>query len=129
MDSTPATHTICIRGATTVDEDSEEQILEATCALLRRMAEANEVSKVDIISIMFTGTPDIHSVFPAAAARRIGWTDVPLMCAQEMTVLDAPRLCIRVLMQVESAVPRGEAVHVYERGAIELRPDLAKRKE
>jgi chorismate mutase len=111
-----------LRGATTVDEDTPEQVTQRTQALLRAMVERNGVGHEDIISVLFTATDDIHSMFPATAARGIGFGDVPLLCARELDIVGAQPLCIRVMMHVLTA--RSELHHVYLEGARGLRDDL-----
>jgi chorismate mutase len=113
-----------LRGATTVDADTAEQVTERTQALLLRMLERNGVHKEDVISILFTATDDIHSVFPAAAARAIGFGDVPLICARELDVAGGAPLCIRVLMHLTTDKARDELHHIYLEGAKGLRDDL-----
>lgn len=113
-----------LRGATTVDEDTPEQITERVVELLTAMMEQNEVDHDDLISVWFTATDDIHSMFPAAAARKIGWGDVPLLCARELDITGATPLCIRVLVHLMSEHGRGELHHVYLHGARGLRDDL-----
>jgi len=88
------------------------------------MLERNAVAKDDLISIVFTATDDIHSMFPATAARDVGLGDVPLLCAREIEVRGATPLCIRVLMHVETHQSRGALHHVYLEGARGLRDDL-----
>jgi len=111
-----------LRGATTVDEDSVDQVSERTQALLKAMVERNGLDHGDIISVLFTATDDLHSMFPATAARAIGFGDVPLLCARELDVKGAQPLCIRVLMHIET--DRAELHHVYLQGARGLRDDL-----
>jgi chorismate mutase len=113
-----------LRGATTVDADTAEQVNERVQALVEAMLERNEVSKDDLISVVFTATDDIHSVFPAAAARAIGLGDVPLLCARELDIEGATPLCIRVLMHLSTERSRAELHHVYLEGARGLRDDL-----
>jgi len=114
-----------IRGATTTDEDSEAAIIQATTELLARIAHENTIHPDDIAAAWFTTTPDLTSEFPAAAARQLGWGDVPLMCAHEMGVpasnpRSLPR-CIRVLLLVNTNVPPSAIRFVYLRGAEKLR--------
>lgn len=112
-----------IRGATTADENTVEAILAATTELLLRLVEANGLCPEDIAGAIFTVTPDLTAAFPARAAREMGWTDVPLLCAQEIPVLgDIPR-CIRVLILWNTEKDQGEIQHVYAKGAKRLRPD------
>ena len=113
-----------LRGATTVDADTQEQVYERVQALLRELLARNGVDHEDIISILFTATDDIRSVFPAAAARAIGLGDVPLLCARELSIEDGTPLCIRVLMHLSTERPRSELHHVYLEGAKGLRDDL-----
>ena len=114
-----------IRGATTAEEDSEAAIIEATTELLAQLARENALDPGDIAAAWFTTTPDLTSEFPAAAARQLGWGDVPLMCAHEMSVpasnpRSLPR-CIRVLLLVNTNVPMSAIRFVYLRGAEKLR--------
>ncbi len=113
-----------LRGATTVDVDTADEIMERTEELLKALFERNELQKEQLISVLFTATPDIHGAFPAAAARAFGLGDVPLICAQEIDVTGATALCIRVLMHLESDRARSELHHIYLHGARLLRDDL-----
>jgi chorismate mutase len=113
-----------LRGAITLDADTRDQVMERTAALLRTMLERNGVSKADLVSIVFTATPDVHSEFPAAAARQIGISDVPLLCAQELDVESAIERCIRVLVHFYTSKEAGQLRHVYLEGAVPLRTDL-----
>jgi chorismate mutase len=116
-----------IRGATTTLIDRPEEILEATAELLQAILEANpSLQPQDLASIVFTVTGDIHSVYPAKAARQMGWLTVPLMCAQEIDVPGGLPLCIRVLIHWNTEIPQSEVQHVYLREAVQLRPDLVK---
>lgn len=112
-----------IRGAITVPEDSGAAIAEATAELLRAVMVRNALSPEDIVSIIFTATPDLRADFPAAAARQLGLSRTPLLCCQELAVEGAIERCIRVLLHVH--VPEGREVrHVYLRDARQLRLDL-----
>jgi chorismate mutase len=113
-----------LRGATTVDEDTPAQINERVVTLLQEMLSRNEVDHDDLVSIIFTATPDIHSMFPPAAARTIGLGDVPLLGASEIDVPGGVQRCIRVLMHLQSTRSRQEMRHVYLEGASHLRDDL-----
>ena len=113
-----------LRGATTVDDDTPEQIEDRVVALLREMLTRNGVGHDDLVSILFTATDDVHSAFPAAAARTIGLGDVPLICARELDITDATARCIRVMMHLWTERPRAELRHVYLEGASGLRDDL-----
>lgn len=112
-----------IRGATTVDADRPEAIREATREMLLEMLDRNGLAGADIISAIFTVTPDLKSEFPAIAARELGWGDIPLLCTTEIPVPRALARCIRVLMHVETDRARDAMRHVYLRGAGSLRPD------
>ena len=98
---------------------------EAVTELLSEILVRNEVSLEELVSIFFTATPDLHSAFPAAAARGIGLADVPLMCAQELGITGAMEKVIRVMLHVQTNTPRNEIKHVYLRGAEALRKDIA----
>src|SRR3954453_19187345 len=91
-----------VRGATTVDVDEPGHITERVLALLQEMLEANDIGHDDVISVLFTATDDIHSMFPAAAARKFGWGDVPLICARELEIEHATPRCIRVLVHLNT---------------------------
>lgn len=113
-----------LRGATTIDVDSVDEVRSVTIELLREMVDRNDIAHDDIVSILFTATDDIHSMFPAAAAREIGFGDVPLMCARELDIVGATPLCIRVLLHLNTGRSNAELRHVYLRGASGLRDDL-----
>lgn len=114
-----------IRGATTTDEDTEAAIVDATTELLRQIADENALDPGDVAGAWFTTTRDLIAEFPAAAARRFGWRDVPLLCAHEMAVPPSnprsiPR-CIRVLILANTERPASAMRFVYLRGAQALR--------
>ena len=113
-----------LRGATTVDEDTTEQVTERVLTLLETMLERNGVHHDDLVSIIFTATDDIHSVFPAEAARAFGLGDVPLLCARELDIEGATPRCIRLLLHLTTERSREELRHVYLEGARGLRDDL-----
>jgi chorismate mutase len=113
-----------LRGATTIDLDTPEQVKERITALLNEMVDRNGVDHADLISIIFTATPDIVSMFPATAARQLGLGDVPLLCARELDIVGATPRCMRVLMHLTTTRSRSELHHVYLEGARELRDDL-----
>jgi chorismate mutase len=114
-----------IRGATTVSVDDKAQILSATQALLTAILDANPaLQTADIASAIFTVTEDLVSVYPALAARQMGWDLVPMMCAREIPVPGSLPLCIRVLIHWNTEVPQADVRHVYLREAVRLRPDL-----
>ena len=113
-----------IRGATTVDRDDAESILAATEELVREVIAANGIDANDVASALFTVTPDLRAEFPAAAARRMGWTMVPLLNFTEIGVPGRLEKCIRFLVHVNTDKTQAEMVHVYLREAVSLRPDL-----
>ena len=113
-----------LRGATTLDVDEAAHLTERVQALVNQMLDRNEVAKDDLISIVFTATEDIHSMFPATAARAAGLGDVPLICARELDVAGGTPLCVRVLMHLVTERSRTELHHVYLEGARNLRDDL-----
>ena len=113
-----------LRGATTVDTDTREQVTERVVALLGEMLERNSISHDDVVSVIFTATDDIHSMFPASAARTIGFGDIPLICARELDIEGGTPHCIRVLMHLTTSLGRDELHHVYLEGARNLRDDL-----
>jgi chorismate mutase len=118
-------HLGAIRGATTVEVDEAPAVRAATAELLQRIVERNGLKASDIISVLFTVTPDLRSAFPAHAARDLGWTDVPLLCTMEIPVPGAIARCIRVLLHVETPRARDRLRHVYLREARHLRPEWA----
>jgi chorismate mutase len=115
-----------LRGATTLDEDTSEQMHVRVKALLAALFERNGLGPDDVISIVLTATPDLHSAFPATAARAAGLDDVPLLGAQELDVEGSLERCVRVLLHVETERSRSELQHVFLEGAVRLRPDLAR---
>ncbi|OGC10931.1 chorismate mutase [candidate division WOR-1 bacterium RIFOXYA12_FULL_52_29] len=110
-----------IRGATTVESNSREEILAATKELLREMVAANALKIEDISSILFTLTADLNAEFPAVAAREIGWQETPLICAKEIEVPGSLPKCVRVLMHVNSNKEQKDIRHVYLKQAVNLR--------
>lgn len=114
-----------IRGATCLQADDAAEMMDAVTELLAQMQQRNELAETQFLSILFTATPDLRAAFPAEAARRIGFTDVALMCAQEMDVAGAMPRVVRVLAYVDVDRPRDQIKHVFLRGAQALRRDLA----
>ncbi len=112
-----------IRGATTVEANRPEAILEATTELLAEMMRANDLQVDDVASAFFTTTPDLNAEFPAVAARRLGWNDIALLCGHEMDVPGSLQSCLRILLHVNTEKAAHELVHVYLRGAKVLRPE------
>ena len=114
-----------IRGAITVERDERELLLAATRELLAEMIARNDMRPEEIVSVIFTLTPDLASEFPALAARELGWLDAALLCTMEIPVPGALPRTIRVLVHVEFDEPRAHVSHVYLREATALRPDLS----
>ena len=114
-----------LRGATRLTSDSMEEMREAVPELLAEMFARNDVELADLISIIFTSTPDLTCGFPATAARGLSLGDVPLLCAVEIDVPGALSRVVRALVHLETSRSRAELVHVYKRGAEALRVDLA----
>lgn len=117
-----------IRGATTVDEDTPAAIVDATRDLLVALIEENSIEAGEIAGVWFTTTADLHSEFPAVAARQLGWVDVPLLCGQEMNVppgnpRGVPR-CVRVMILMNTQRRQEEMRFVYLRGATVIREEL-----
>jgi chorismate mutase len=113
-----------LRGATAVDEDTAEQVAQRTTELLGELLSRNGVAHDDLISILFTATPDVRSMFPAAAARTLGLGAVPLLCATEIDVAGAMPRVLRVLLHLHTDRPRDALHHVYLHGTSQLRDDL-----
>jgi chorismate mutase len=113
-----------IRGAIDVAHNQEEEILAAASILLARIVKENDLSRDDIACVYFTVTPDLDAVYPARAAREMGWSHVPLMCAQEMAVEGSLVRCIRVLVLWNTLLDAEAIRHVYLGRAASLRPDL-----
>lgn len=114
-----------VRGATQLEVDEREHLLERVAELVKEVLHSNGLSDGDLISAIFTATPDIHSEFPAYAARLMGMSDVPLMCAQELDIEGAMPRVIRLMAHVETDLRRDQVTHVYLHGAAGLRRDLA----
>jgi len=114
-----------VRGATTVDANEAEEIRAATRELLLAMLEGNGLREQDMVSILFTATPDLDAAFPASAARDLGWDAIPLIDVVEMNAAGSLPRCVRVLMHVYTERSPQEVQHVYLRGAKVLRPDLS----
>lgn len=112
-----------IRGATRLNEDSSAEMTSAVVELLTEMIDGNELAADDLVSIIFTATPDLRCGFPAAAARAMGLLDVPLMCAQELDIPGAMPLVIRVMLHSHTDRDRSQIYHPYLRGTDALRSD------
>ncbi len=114
-----------VRGAVQLERDEAEHMHEQVSELLTAILERNSLVPDDLISVWFTATPDLHSDFPAVAARKLGITDVPLICAQELDIAGAMPRVVRILAHVESDLPKAEIAHVYLGAAGALRKDIA----
>lgn len=114
-----------VRGAVQLERDEAEHMHERVAELITAILERNGLAVDDLISMWFTATPDLHSDFPAVAARKLGITDVPLICAQELDITGAMPRVVRILAHVESPLPKGEIAHVYLGAAAALRKDIA----
>ena len=113
-----------LRGATTVDRDAPEEITARVQELLNAVLERNRLVLDDVVSVIFTATSDLVSIFPATAARGIGFGSVPLLCASEIPVPGSMPRCVRVLLHVNTESPASELRHVYLHDARDLRDDL-----
>ncbi len=115
-----------VRGAITAAKNNEQEIIDATKYLLSEMIKQNNLTEDDLISIIFTVTPDLDQAFPARAARECGFTQTPLMCSVEIPVPGSLPLCIRILIHCHTSLSKAEIRHLYLRDAVKLRPDLVK---
>ncbi len=113
-----------VRGATTVEANTAEEIVEATKELLAALLKANDLDVEYVASAFFTMTPDLNAEFPAIAAREMDWTNVALLCGHEMNKPGSLPMCLRVLLHVNTEKAAREIRHVYLRGARVLRPDI-----
>jgi chorismate mutase len=113
-----------VRGATQLDEDTREHMLDRVAELVTDVMAANDLDVDDFISIIFTATSDLVSEFPAYAARQLGFADVPLVCARELEVEGSMPRIVRLMAHVETDLPRADVTHVYLHGAAHLRRDL-----
>ena len=114
-----------IRGAIQLAANERAAVLEAASELVTEVMSRNRLTTDDVISVLFTATQDIDAEFPALAARKLGFQDVPLLCAVEMNVPGSMPLVVRLMMHVETEQPRAAVQHVYLRGAMALRLDIA----
>ena len=112
-----------LRGASTCEANTAKEIAEVTQELLLAMLEENAIDHDEVVSVLFTTTPDLNAIFPAAAAREIGFGDVALLCANEINVPGAMPFTVRVLMHAYTTRSRDELRHVYLRNAPSLRDD------
>jgi chorismate mutase len=114
-----------VRGAVTVDCNTEEAIVSATEILLKQLIEDNNILPDQVASAFISTTEDLNAAFPAKALRKFaGWTYVPVMCMRELPVPNSLQMCVRIMLHVNTAVSQKEIVHVYLGGATVLRPDL-----
>ncbi|MEQ4210096.1 chorismate mutase [Actinopolymorpha sp. B17G11] len=114
-----------VRGATQLEIDEREHLLDRVAELVKEVLRTNDLDNDDLISIVFTATSDVHSEFPAYAARLMGMTDVPLLCARELEIGGGMPRVIRLMAHVETPLSRDEITHVYLHGAAALRRDLS----
>lgn len=115
---------LALRGAITCDADTKDEIDLKTQRLVQEMLDRNGIDHDDLVSVIFTATDDLTADFPAAAARKLGLGDIPLLCARELDVVHGAPRCIRVLMHFYGAQERSRLHHVYLEGARSLRDDL-----
>jgi chorismate mutase len=115
-----------VRGATTADANTRDEILAATRQLLALLIRLNGIEPQDVASAVFSLTRDLDAEFPALAARQLGWLDVPLLCTYEVDVPGSLRRCVRVLIHWNTDKPQNEIRHVYVKEAERLRPDISK---
>jgi chorismate mutase len=113
-----------VRGAIQVGDNDRDEILQGTSELVTEVLRRNQIDPDDLISIVFTATPDLTADFPAYAARLMGLTDVPLLCTTEIAVPGSMPRVLRLMAHVETQRPRADIRHVYLRGAAALRTDL-----
>ncbi|HEX6517812.1 MAG TPA: chorismate mutase [Nocardioidaceae bacterium] len=118
-----------VRGATQLEADVREHMLERVAEMVTDVMSANDLAVDDFISVIFTATSDLVSEFPAYAARRLGFGEVPLLCARELEVEGSMPRVVRMMAHVETDLPRGEITHVYLHGATHLRHDLTRVRE
>jgi len=114
-----------VRGAVQISGNDRDEILAGTTELVTEVMSRNELSTDDVISVLFTATPDLTAEFPALAARKLGFQEVPLLCASELDVPAAMPRVVRLMMHIETSKRRSELQHVYLRGASALRLDIA----
>lgn len=118
-----------IRGATTVKENTAEEIIHHTKHVLEEMIEANDIKPEDVSHVFISATKDIDAAFPARALREFsGWTYVPVMCMSEIDVRNSLKLCIRIMMVVNTDRDQAEIRHIFHNEAITLRPELVEKR-
>ena len=116
-----------VRGATTISENTRDEVFDATIELMEQIIEKNNIKQEDMTDIIFTVTPDITAAFPAAAVRKMGITDVPLLDMAAPAIDNALKMCIRAMVHINSKCTNSELKHIYLRGATSLRPDIVKK--
>lgn len=115
-----------IRGATQLETDTREHMLDRVAEMVRAVMSANDLEVDDFISVVFTATSDLHAEFPAYAARQLGFDDVPLICARELEIDGSMPRVVRMLAHVETSLGRKDVTHLYLHGAAALRRDLSR---
>ena len=115
-----------VRGATQLEQDTREHMLDRVAELVTDVMDANDLEVDDFISIIFTATSDLVSEFPAYAARQLGFSDVPLVCARELEIEGSMPRVVRLMAHVETDLPRADITHVYLHGAANLSRDLSR---
>jgi chorismate mutase len=118
-----------VRGATQLERDERDHLLDRVAEMVRDVMGANELALGDFVSIIFTATSDLHSEFPAYAARQLGFHDVPLICARELEIEGSMPRVVRMMAHVDTHLAREEITHVYLHGAAALRRDLDRVRE
>lgn len=118
-----------VRGATQLESDTREHMLDRVAEMVRDVMQANSLDVEDFISIIFTATSDLHSEFPAYAARQLGFDDVPLICARELEIEGSMPRVVRMMAHIDTDLSRAEVTHVYLHGAAALRRDLSRVRE
>ncbi len=118
-----------VRGATQLDDDRRDHMLERVAEMVTDVMAVNRLDVDDFISIIFTATADLVSEFPAYAARRLGFSDTPLICTRELEIEGSMPRVVRMLAHIETDLPKSEITHVYLHGAARLRRDLARVRE
>lgn len=117
-------HVRAVRGATQLDSDTRDHMLDRVAEMVRTVMEVNDLEVHDFVSIIFTATSDLTSEFPAYAARQLGFDDVPLICARELEIEGSMPRVVRLMAHVETQMSREDVTHVYLHGAAALRRDL-----
>ncbi|WP_435745861.1 chorismate mutase [Nocardioides sp. SYSU DS0663] len=118
-----------VRGATQLEEDSRDHMLERVAEMVTGVMQANGLVVDDVISVIFTATSDLVSEFPAYAARQLGFGEVPLLCARELEIERSMPRVVRMMAHVETDLPRADVTHVYLHGAAALRRDLTRTRD